>query len=46
MADEASVPHRTMYHWLYTGKVQCAVKRGHLWTAGRNAFRREFGLSD
>jgi hypothetical protein len=38
------VSQRVMYNWLYTGWVQCAVKRAGRWTASRNRFRREFGL--
>jgi hypothetical protein len=44
LAAEAGVPERTMYHWVTTGRVQSAVKRGALWTAARNRFRRELGL--
>jgi hypothetical protein len=44
MAAEAKIPGRRMYHWLSTGLVKCAQKRGHLWTVGRRQFRRELGL--
>ena len=44
LAAEAKTPRRQMYHWLTQGLIQTAVKRGRLWTAPRNKFRRELGL--
>jgi hypothetical protein len=44
MAKEAGVAQRKMYHWLTLGLVSSAGKVGGQWTAGRNRFRREFGL--
>jgi hypothetical protein len=44
MAAEAKIPVRQMSHWVSTGLVKSAQKRGHLWTAGRRKFRRELGL--
>jgi hypothetical protein len=44
MAAEAGQPRRRIRHWLSTGLIKCARKRGHLWTAGRRQFRRELGL--
>jgi hypothetical protein len=32
--------------FLEQGRIKCAIKRDGLWTAWRNAVRREFGLSD
>jgi hypothetical protein len=44
MAAEAKIPVRQMSHWVSTGLVKSAQKRGHLWTVGRRQFRRELGL--
>jgi len=50
IAAELNQPTRRIFYWLETGRIACAKqmsgdanKRG-LWTARRNALRREFNL--
>jgi len=46
IAGAIDQPERRTYHWLTRGHIKSAVKRGRLYTAGRLALRREFGLVD
>jgi hypothetical protein len=44
LAAEIGVPERQLFYWLTKGRIKSASKIGSLWTAPRNALRRELGL--
>jgi hypothetical protein len=46
IARELGQSERRTYHWLKKGVIKSVQQRGRLYTAGRRALRREFGLVD